>query len=682
MSGNASNNARRGKQPVFWQVFSVSVLFHFIYCLMGSESLLGFPVVGGSLYLFGRVAVVFTGMQRPPRSNVLSIKERILTWGCLAVPLLLLPLALTVLPISLNDPALWVLSAVAVLLTLRMTAAAYLIEKDFLGGRPVRTAFRRLAILEALFALPLPFLFLFCLETPTALALLGGALLGTAVEMTELWRERRALRASAPEDFRELEVLRHVPAYRRFQDVTVVVAAALQVTMAFEFAMATALNDTPLAAMAMIAVLLLAVMLTDLIHRRIEKEKSDPGNILIMGIAVWLYGIVWYVRLFDTFVQGDAYLALGLSAFGGAVCVRTLGYMDIRMRDVASFAMKHPPTGAYDWALRTRTELSSLTGQVISLIGLTLLDIFAAGRLPDTLPAFLGSVSPVLTLPVMILVVLALVAAIRFPLTARHLAKLEHYMSLTRRGESNEALQNQLENVILKKSLKHYGIRIIIHILRPCFYHRVYGREKIKMDPQGAAVFVCNHGEIYGPVAATLFVPYSPRPWVTHQIVDKREIADYLYTMNFSRQKWIPKRLQKGLAYKFAGPVLAWLIGSLEPIPVFLNDPAKLRKTFRETINAMAAGDSILLFPENSATSETHHYVREGISDFFTGFAMIGQLYYRKTGLCCQFIPVYCNQKKRTVTFGEGVRYDPDNSPAEETERLTEELQARIRALA
>ena len=673
---------KRRSQPVYWQAFSVSVLFHFIYCIIASESLLGFPIAGGSLYLFGRVAVLFTGMQRPPRSGVLSRKERLLSWAVLVVPLLLLPMVLSVLPIRLNDPELWVMSAIALMMTLRMTVTGYLVEKDLMQGRPVRAAFGRMAVSEFLFLLPPAVLVFLFADSGKALPLTLGAVLGAAVESRELWRERRVLRATAPEDEKEIETLRHVMAYRRFQDVTVVVAAALQVTMAFEYALIAALSDTLYAAMAMAGVLLAAVLLTDLIHRRVLRERSDPGNVLIMGSAIWFYGIIWYIRGFDTFVRGDAFIALALSAVGGAICIRTLGYMDTRMRDVASFVTHHEPTRAYDWALRTRIELSSLTGQAVSLAGLMLLDIFAAGRLPDTLPALVDRLRPVMTMPALILTLLALIASIRFPLTGQHMAKLDRYMSLARKGENNRALESQLETAIVKKSLKHWGIRIVIHILRPLYYHKVVGREKVHMDPQGAAVFVCNHGEISGPVTATLFVPWSFRPWVTHQMADKNEIAEYLYTTNFSHQSWIPERMKKGLAYRFAGPILAWMIGSLEPIPVYISDPARLRQTFRETVNAMEAGDNILLFPENSATSEDHHYVREGVSDFFTGFAMIGQLYYRRTGLSCQFIPVYCDKKKRTVTFGESVRYDPDRAPAEESERVSTILRDRIRELA
>ena len=42
----------------------------------------------------------------------------------------------------------------------------------------------------------------------------------------------------------------------------------------------------------------------------------------------------------------------------------------------------------------------------------------------------------------------------------------------------------------------------------------------------------------------------------------------------------------------------------VDSIPVYHDNPRKLMLTFRETVSAMEAGDNILIFPENAATSE------------------------------------------------------------------------------
>ena len=61
---------------------------------------------------------------------------------------------------------------------------------------------------------------------------------------------------------------------------------------------------------------------------------------------------------------------------------------------------------------------------------------------------------------------------------------------------------------------------------------------------------------------------------------------------------------------------------------------------------------------------------------------MIGQLYYNKTGKCAQFIPLYANKRKRTITFGVPTRYNPDLPANDEKERLCTYLRNEMLRIA
>ena len=226
------------------------------------------------------------------------------------------------------------------------------------------------------------------------------------------------------------------------------------------------------------------------------------------------------------------------------------------------------------------------------------------------------------------------------------------------------------------------GIRILRAVIRPFYWHRLSGTKNVQLDEVGSAVFVCNHGELYGPIASYLYFPYHFRPWVTYELTDRKFVTEYLYENNVKRMKWLPNRLGLWLVRHIVAPLIVWVMQSVRCVPVYHGSPRQLMQTFRATIEAMEAGDNILLFPENSATSETHRFVREGASEFFTGFAAIGQLYYNKTGKCTQFIPVYANKKKRRISFGQSVRYDPDRATNEEKERICRELRAELLRMA
>ena len=249
-------------------------------------------------------------------------------------------------------------------------------------------------------------------------------------------------------------------------------------------------------------------------------------------------------------------------------------------------------------------------------------------------------------------------------------------------GKENPALQKQLEAVVVQRSLKHYGVKLIIAVLRPLYYHKIKGRENIRLDPDTPCIFCCNHGEIYGPIVTNLYVPFSFRPWVTYEMTDRKAIADRVCNGTLKDQKILPKAMMHFIVDRMAAPFLAWIMRSVDSIPVYHDNPRKLMQTFRETIAAMEAGDNILLFPENADTSADHRYQKEGVSEFFTGFTMVGQMYYNKTGKCAQFIPLYADKHKRLITFGTPTRYDPDAAPNDEKERLCTHLRGEMLRLA
>ena len=219
-------------------------------------------------------------------------------------------------------------------------------------------------------------------------------------------------------------------------------------------------------------------------------------------------------------------------------------------------------------------------------------------------------------------------------------------------------------------------------VLRPWYRHRVIGKENVVKDQDASCVFVCNHGEIYGPVVTSLYVPYYFRPWVTSEMCDPAIIADYIYTNTFSKKQWIPRRLRRPLCTRVAGPFLAWIMRSVDSIQVYHQNPRQLMTTFRNTVDAMEAGDDILVFPENGSAGNDGHFVREGVGEFFTGFATIGQLYHRRTGKNCQFIPIFADKRRRTIAFGKAVRYNGDNAPAGEKERICALLRGEMLRLA
>jgi hypothetical protein len=106
-------------------------------------------------------------------------------------------------------------------------------------------------------------------------------------------------------------------------------------------------------------------------------------------------------------------------------------------------------------------------------------------------------------------------------------------------------------------------------------------------------------------------------------------------------------------------------------------------RTFRLTVEAMQAGDNILVFPErgDSDAPGQKGYATEGVGDLYTGFAMIAPAFYAKTHKRAVFLPLYASKHLRTITFGHGICYNPDAPATEEKLRIVRELQASMETM-
>lgn len=663
---------------------TIGTLYSYLYCMLASSVIVSLPILGGSMYLVGYIALMVASLRRTRQKELLSRSMRV-TGTILLVFLFLALLALiTIFPIQLESGNFWRLSAIVLCMVLRPVLTRYILERALIQGKKtMRILLRIVGIQAAFLPLLLAMLLLSPLERGTVWALIGGFAVSGILESFPLDRMRQHMRVIPDEDKQEIAALRSVHAYKVFQLVMLIIAAALQVTQVMTY---TYIAVTANALIVCMAIALLctyaASWLTGVLLNRDRASKSDPNFVLVAGLAVWMYGLILFIRALDMPGSVNAYLSLALCTAGATACVRVVVRMDEDMRRVAAFAIGHDPSSAVDMAQQVRIEFASLMGQMVALLGLTLIIAFTANAFPGSWDQVFRSFSPLLTLPALLLVAAAILFALLFPLTKQHLDKLKKYEELRQEGINNASLHDQLESVVVRRSLKHYGIKIIFFILRPLYYHRIRGRENVRLDEDIPCVFVCNHGEIYGPVVTNLYVPYSFRPWVTYEMLDRKVVTERTMSGTFQNAKGVMRPVLGFLMARIGAPFLVWVMKSVDAIPVYHDNPRKLMQTFRETTAAMEAGDNILLFPENADTTADHRYAREGVSEFFTGFTMIGQLYNNKTGKCPLFIPLYADRHRRTLTFGVPTRYNADVSANEEKERLCTYLRTEMLRIA
>lgn len=272
--------------------------------------------------------------------------------------------------------------------------------------------------------------------------------------------------------------------------------------------------------------------------------------------------------------------------------------------------------------------------------------------------------------------------ALRQPLDERSRQKLVNYSRGTNRNTPTK--QNLRRNLVDRKRVR-FGVKIIAFFVRPFLSLRLRGIDN--MDPSHfPSVFVCNHGIIYGPIAAVIYLPTYFRPWIDRKMVDRSLAAKEMYSRFIYRLPLLGPRAKMAIARVLAHPV-TWALNSFNPIPVEKNNMRNILSTFDDTVRVLTEGDNVLIFPEKPRRVKrggkmTVEHLTDSVGRLFTGFANIGSMYYESSGKCLRFYPLYANRHNRTFNIGEPVVFDPDNDPHEEKQRIARVLHDRMLAMA
>ncbi|HSK69307.1 MAG TPA: 1-acyl-sn-glycerol-3-phosphate acyltransferase [Candidatus Limnocylindria bacterium] len=676
--------ARRGALPGF---ASFNSLFGYLYSMLASTAILNMPVLGGALYMVGRVVILFSRLVRPGDFRRLprALRAVGLTLGGLSSALAFA--VLLVYPLAVDMPGLWLVFALASLVLL-MGQAVRLMEMRGRADRvpPVRRSVRQ-AEIAVLFCAVTALILFVSLDAPTAWTLLGGYALCCVFRLASVRGDTaRALpeaqAAKAPPEG-DLERLDRVHVYKAFRLITLITVTALQVTVILIYTFIGATSPGLLVSL-LIALLctVLSRWLTDaLLARSFSRRRVEPATVLLIGLMLWFLSLVSFaLRDFGPTLVWN-YVTLALCISGVTMAARALETLGEAMRDIVRFALEREPGQAFAQAQAALSEYASLVGNMVALIGLMLITLVARGNIGP------GSVTlaarPILLLPALVLAAAAIPGAFRFPLDSRILHKLRTFLRLKEDGETNIQLQKQLEDLVVRVRRSRYGIKLLILVLRPFFKSEVVGVEKVRPQPGVSCVFTCNHGEMWGPIVSNLFLPFSFRPWVIDEIAEPAEQSDYLLRNTVSRQKWLPNWF-KPIAARMTARFLKWVTHNIDSIPVYRDNPKALAQTFRLTAEAMEAGDNILIFPENphGENGGAAKYATEGVSRFYTGFAMVAQIYHRRTGKRAEFYPVYADKARRQMFIGEPVRFDPGPPSGDEYRRIAAHLRAEMLRMA
>ncbi|MDR2084388.1 MAG: hypothetical protein LBP67_05275 [Bacteroidales bacterium] len=268
--------------------------------------------------------------------------------------------------------------------------------------------------------------------------------------------------------------------------------------------------------------------------------------------------------------------------------------------------------------------------------------------------------------------------ALKQPLDERNKQKLMVY---NKGVNANTNTKQSLNERLVKKSRVRFGIKIIAAIVKPFLFLKVKGEENIDYD-NFPSIFVCNHGIIYGPVAAVIYLPTYFRPWIDKKMCDIDSAATEMYERHLSRWPLLTTKMKKAIC-KFVAKPVVWAMNSFNPIPVEKTNLRGVVKTFDDTVKVLTEGDNILIFPEKPkkikvGKKTTIQHETGSVGNLYTGFASIGKMYFDTTEKSLRFYPIFANRKKHTFNIGKPVIYNHENNSHEEKTRIASELQKRM----
>ncbi|MGN1021146.1 MAG: lysophospholipid acyltransferase family protein [Aristaeellaceae bacterium] len=668
---------------------SLHGLYDYLYCMLASSILVALPIFGGALYMCGQVAAVYLTTYAGQAGSLLPKAAR--RWQtALLVLLLVISLCVVVLyPIAIDSPRMWMVFALVLLMMLRGEACRRLIRMNQTGRLPARRMALWLAVVQLTMLAVMAASFLYNLGGTEAWQMLAGYALCSAMECYGMLKDSAALRPMPPleaEQARQMgETLRGANAYQTYETLSTLILAALVMTLMVmhTFLAVTAEQLLRRMILAVATMLISREAAETLLRWREKRRRADPTNLLLIGLFLWLYALILFARTLggEEVRMVSVYVFLAMCSAGGGLCLACLARMEDAMVQVAQFTAGGETAG-YGPLRAAQQRLATLLGEMLALAALTVLCFIGGQKLPPDARQLAASFQPIMVLPALLTVLAALLSVLRFPLTNRWLDKLARFLRLKEEGGDNPALEKQLHSVVVKPHRQPFGTRMIMAVLRPLFRHELKGAENIVPDVNNPIVFLCNHGEIYGPVASMLCMPVPVRPWVISEMaISKEEVSAYVYKYTLGPATWLGP-LRWPIA-RLLGPISIWGMNQLECIPVFRNKPRELMTTFRTSVEALQAGDNILIFPENPDADRDHPgYEHGGMGELYRGFVMLAQVYYNRTGKRCRFLPMYAHKGLRTLSFGTEIVYDPDNDPMAERDRVVEEAYGQMTALA
>ena len=191
--------------------------------------------------------------------------------------------------------------------------------------------------------------------------------------------------------------------------------------------------------------------------------------------------------------------------------------------------------------------------------------------------------------------------------------------------------------------------------------------------PDGPAIIVANHTQMYGPIACELYYPGNRYTWCAGQMMKWKEVPAYAFQDFWSQKPKWTHPLYKLLSCLIT-PFSVCVFNNADTIAVYHD--SRIISTFKKTVSALCDGAQVVIFPEHDVK---HNHI---VYDFQDKLIDIARLYYKKTGKQLPFVPMYIAPNLGKMCLGEPTVFDPNTSMDTERRRICDYLMDQITRIA
>ncbi|MBR6548982.1 MAG: 1-acyl-sn-glycerol-3-phosphate acyltransferase [Clostridia bacterium] len=205
------------------------------------------------------------------------------------------------------------------------------------------------------------------------------------------------------------------------------------------------------------------------------------------------------------------------------------------------------------------------------------------------------------------------------------------------------------------------------------FVYKKYTIEGFEHLPEQPSILVGNHSQLHGPLACELYLPHKRYTWCAGEMMRLKEVPAYAFKDFWSQKPKYTHWYYKCASYAIA-PLASFLFNNAKTISV--DRDARIVSTFKKTVKKLCEGNHIVIFPEHDVK---HNHI---VYDFQTNFVDVARLYYKKTGVALQFVPMYLSPNLKKIVFGEPIAFHPENEKEQERKRICDCMMSQITELA